>query len=241
MTTPVSTLSLLQLLAEAGPAQKRVEQVLSEVAVALLEARLVIDEHQWHRVSENDGAAMEFLTASLGAPASSWDTDHVLGDRALETLRSINRRAHAWAITRGGAKYRALVIQAQGGEFCSVCGARSLLAVDHIIPVSVGGAQDVLTNMQLLCETCNAGKSNLRDRLLPMAISLRTTREISAGLRFKHLLLDSVQVDGRTRGVCSCGRHAGTVQLHIKVQPGAAAANLLTLLTRCTDCDLQEH
>jgi hypothetical protein len=232
----VRELSLEELVAEAGAARQRVEQILREVALGLLEARLVVDELQWHNVSANDHFAMEFLTATFGKPQRSWDLENLLGDRALDALRRVNRRAHAWTTTKGAAKYRAAVIQAQDGEFCSVCGRRAGLAVDHIVPVSVGGSDDALVNMQLLCQECNLGKSNLRDRLLPTAIGLRTTRTISASLRFKHLLLDSVEVGGRTRGVCSCGLQADTVELFVEVRPDAAAANLLTLVTRCVRC-----
>lgn len=226
--------SLDELLAEAGTDRPRVEQILREVALGLLEARVVVDEKQWHRVSDSDGFAMEFLTATFGRPKASWDASTLLGAPALQALRTINRRAHAWTTTTGAAKYRRAVIHAQGGEFCSVCGRHDKLAVDHIVPVSMGGSQDALSNMQLLCQACNLGKSSLRDRLLPTSISLRTTQVIPAGLRFKHLLLDSIQIDGRTRGVCPCGLRAGSsVQLHVEIQTRAAAANLLTLRTRC--------
>jgi hypothetical protein len=230
-------LPLQELLEEAGPSRPRVEQILREVALGLLEARLVVDTAQWPRVSGNDGFAKEFLTATLGKPRQSWDAESLLGAYALETLQSINNRAHSWSTTKGGAKYRSAVIRAQGGEFCSLCGRREGLAVDHIVPVSVGGPSDAVPNMQLLCQECNHGKGSLRDRLLPAALSLRTARAISAGLRFKHLLLDSIQVGGRTRGVCSCGRQADSVELRVEVEPGAAAANLLTLTTRCSHCE----
>src|ERR1044072_3413213 len=94
---------------------------------------------------------------------------------------------------RGAATYRPAVIDAQGGEFCSLCGRRENLMVDHIVPVSVGGDEDALSNMQLLCQECNLGKRDLPDRLLPAAISLHKTRAISASLRFRHLLMDSVE------------------------------------------------
>lgn len=236
-TPQVLASSLEELLIEAGPARARVERVLHEVAVGLLEARLVVDEAQWRRVSSNDGFAMEFLTATLGPPQRSWDTKEHLGDRAINTLRAINDRAHAWTATKGAAKYRPAVIRAQGGEFCSMCGRHENLAVDHILPVSVGGPADAVPNMQLLCQDCNLGKSNLRDRLLPTAISLRTKRSFGPRLRFKHLLLDSVQVDGRDRGVCTCGLRADTVELTVRVATAGAAANLLSLTTRCSRCD----
>jgi hypothetical protein len=132
------------------------------------------------------------------------------------------------------------VARAQGGLFCSMCGSRDELVVDHIIPVSVGGADDAVPNMQLLCVPCNAGKSDLRDRLLPAALRHSTTPRIPLGLRFKHLLMDSIKVDGRDRGVCPCGTRADAAPLTVTIWPPQAAANFLNLRTRCASCD-SEH
>jgi hypothetical protein len=117
-----------------------------------------------------------------------------------------------------------------------MCGRRDGLVVDHIVPVSVGGAVDAVTNMQMLCIDCNLGKSAMADRLLPTVVALAKTPMIGARMRFKHLLLDSVVVDGRTRGVCACGEMADANELHVSVVVPNAAANLLTLTTRCADC-----
>lgn len=43
---------------------------------------------------------------------------------------------------------------------CQRCGARRRLSIDHIIPRSKGGTDD-LANLQTLCSPCNSGK---RDR-----------------------------------------------------------------------------
>lgn len=50
---------------------------------------------------------------------------------------------------------------------CCVCGSRASdgvkLEIDHIVPVSKGGTND-LENLQILCEHCNRGKGALYER-----------------------------------------------------------------------------
>lgn len=68
-----------------------------------------------------------------------------------KTPRNINWRLRAMVLMKDGAK-------------CKLCGATpqdgARLHVDHIIPWSKGG-ETVYENLQILCETCNIGKSNI--------------------------------------------------------------------------------
>lgn len=43
------------------------------------------------------------------------------------------------------------------GPFCKACGTTDNLCVDHIIPMSRGGSDD-MDNLQLLCRRCNSRK-----------------------------------------------------------------------------------
>lgn len=67
------------------------------------------------------------------------------------TPRNANWRQRAQVLLRDGAT-------------CKMCGARpedgAKLHVDHIVPYANGG-ETVLENLQILCEQCNIGKSNL--------------------------------------------------------------------------------
>ena len=63
---------------------------------------------------------------------------------------------------RADIRYR--VLAAARGR-CSLCGATSAerrIEVDHIIPRSRGGSND-MSNLQALCDECNRGKSNTDD------------------------------------------------------------------------------
>ena len=44
---------------------------------------------------------------------------------------------------------------------CQSCGTQKALTIDHIIPLNLGGSND-LSNLQTLCQSCNSSK---RDRL----------------------------------------------------------------------------
>lgn len=45
------------------------------------------------------------------------------------------------------------------GEFCNSCGNENNLCIDHIIPVSKSGGNE-MENLQLLCPRCNSQKSD---------------------------------------------------------------------------------
>jgi predicted restriction endonuclease len=61
-------------------------------------------------------------------------------------------------------RQRAIVLM-QDGATCRLCGASPLtgarMHIDHIVPWDQGG-QTVVENLQVLCEQCNVGKSNLQ-------------------------------------------------------------------------------
>jgi hypothetical protein len=83
------------------------------------------------------------------------------GQALLESPESSSeprRRTHRSANWR----QRAIVLM-RDGAVCRLCGARpptAKLHVDHIKPWSSGG-ETVVENLQILCEQCNIGKSDL--------------------------------------------------------------------------------
>lgn len=51
------------------------------------------------------------------------------------------------------------IVYSRDGGACQCCGSSTDLEYDHITPFSCGGNSDV-SNIQLLCFTCNRSKSN---------------------------------------------------------------------------------
>jgi 5-methylcytosine-specific restriction endonuclease McrA len=55
------------------------------------------------------------------------------------------------------------------GGRCVACGQIAELEVDHIVPVSVGGSNDI-ENIQPLCRSCNASKGATTEDYRPLTL-----------------------------------------------------------------------
>ena len=66
-------------------------------------------------------------------------------------------RADACRFT-GNKKIRKIIL-ARNNHMCCLCGSLENLTLDHIVPVSKGGMNNV-SNLQTLCKSCNSKKSN---------------------------------------------------------------------------------
>lgn len=55
------------------------------------------------------------------------------------------------------SKQKLIAVMQKSGSVCSACGFGDDLHVDHILPLSRGGTND-LDNLQMLCSRCNLSK-----------------------------------------------------------------------------------
>ena len=117
-----------------------------------------------HGIARREGdhwvLEVEDLTASKNAALRS-----LLEQKLAEYLES---NPDPWGHRRPGnqlsASQRYEALKRASGR-CELCGATSdevRLEVDHIVPRSKGGSNDT-DNLQVLCQPCNAGKSNRDD------------------------------------------------------------------------------
>ena len=71
-------------------------------------------------------------------------------------------RTLASGVISGSIRYKVLLRAKNRCESCGISSTKKALEVDHIIPRSKGG-KDELSNFQALCYTCNSQKSNKDD------------------------------------------------------------------------------
>jgi len=96
--------------------------------------------------SESDYWSLVDEEISKSYPA---DTDCVLDSNPLTARRKVFSRKRNY--------YYLELIKLGTKELCAYCQNKDRPEIDHIIPISAGGS-DELTNLQILCRSCNAKK-----------------------------------------------------------------------------------
>lgn len=110
------------------------------------------ERHKDKRVAEQR-AYYQRNRAKLVAGAVQWARDNP--ERAALTSRLKKQRRRAAGVLTV-AEWRE--IQARYGHRCLACGTDGPLTIDHVVPVSKGGA-NTATNVQPLCGPCNSSKA----------------------------------------------------------------------------------
>lgn len=102
---------------------------------------------------QRKGDVYYFVCTNLGVRIWIWmTTDRAEVERIATMLRE---RFHTRRGNLRGELHR------RDGFQCRYCGATESLEVDHVIPLSMGGA-NTLQNLVVACRSCNASKGNSR-------------------------------------------------------------------------------
>jgi hypothetical protein len=192
--------------------------------------RLVFSEAVWRSINNNRTRVYDKLIEVY--PEVAWREVKIAGEPIWQFVNRLNHSVHTNAKTRGGGKHKTKVIALQGGEFCLLCGSRDRPQVDHIVAVNLGGPKDDISNLQLLCEKCNAAKSNIAD--YDIRIALRVLDKECDQLRYR-VLLDRGDTRGTgTRGFCEdCGLMPPETELSVVKKSPALSYAYANLKVTC--------
>ncbi|MTD47325.1 hypothetical protein GKE82_24270 [Conexibacter sp. W3-3-2] len=129
-----------------------------------------VTRNEARREARAEAQAKEQAAQQRAAKAARAREDELISQARLLDAERRHREEVAWARSvlddNHGAptkrrtptrKVRAAVWERDGGA-CQGCGSTQLLQFDHIIPLAKGGS-NAITNLQLLCDTCNQRKS----------------------------------------------------------------------------------
>ena len=124
------------------------------------------------KVLTNDNDVTKHVDGGSNSQVSRISADEVelirLCDERLEAYES-RRQGKQWdhrrrnrKIVSGTVRHEVLKRAMTRCELCGISMEKKSLEVDHIVPKSLGGADDI-SNYQALCYTCNASKGNRDD------------------------------------------------------------------------------
>lgn len=72
-------------------------------------------------------------------------------------LREVKVKIRRWKSKERKEEFKKMC--EEYGNICPCCGEKKKLTIDHIVPISKGGSDDI-DNIQPLCSNCNNKKSN---------------------------------------------------------------------------------
>lgn len=209
------------------PRDQIVAKLRDYIETTLEEQSLILTRDYWFQHKDSNASLLEPF-GLLNATTA----DKLL---ALQRIHSVNGAIHDGEPTHGASQKLSLVAKSQGGSFCRMCGRRTHLHVDHILPTSQGGSNQ-LKNLQILCVTCNLGKGATQFGRLPDILKVRADASISAGLRFLRLSMSAIDSAGRPIGRCESGHLASETILSVICQ-SPFAAHIGNLRITCEVCN----
>lgn len=196
----------------------------------------------WKRNRTRDDLISAYLTKRFGL--KEVDSISYEGVPLLTWIKRLNDCIHSSRSRNDYRKYFDLIVEeltaltGSNDAFCVMCGCRDLakLEVDHIVPVSLGGT-DRLTNLQLLCKSCNSSKNNEFLDCIGQDFKLVCGSSISAKSRYRALINNSVSKGRFKLGECVlCGKNASQSSLSVRLVDPILAATVCNLTVCCENC-----
>lgn len=158
--------------------RERRSDILCILAELIDKAALVLDiptvEHAmglgWEYHKQGGAHCLEEYQSRLHWALENPFIDEQFKDRARVELQSIEQATTTTKAKRRLTKRRRsdfqkerdrlmLAIIERDGYLCDECGGTESLTIDHIMPLSKGGS-DELDNLRLLCQSCNSTKGD---------------------------------------------------------------------------------
>lgn len=139
------------------------------------------------RVSQTKAVSMleKLRSAGLldGDTPHNWEGRQFIGDGSTARVHRYRnkRRELGLPVLSDYGKFRPLLI-ARDGELCVYCRATENLVVDHMVPIELGGT-DNIDNLALACKGCNSGKAGRTPELANMPVTVTTA--VTALQRFR--------------------------------------------------------
>jgi 5-methylcytosine-specific restriction endonuclease McrA len=89
---------------------------------------------------------------------TNWEKRQFCSDSSVERTRKYRKKLKAATGSTSGYTKHAENIFKRDGNKCVYCGSSENLCIDHVLPVSMGGTDDV-ENLAAACKACNSGKA----------------------------------------------------------------------------------
>lgn len=155
---------------DVTPAQlAQAEKLIKEGELSVFDKLKFLTHLQWNMyedpnclsyyIQDRNGYLQEILDGEFCWPASEEIKQYIR--HCMKRIEEWEKRKSSYSVRRRKAdkackEHRELIVKEFNGK-CLCCGSRKKLTIDHVVPISQGGTDDI-ENLQLLCRSCNSRK-----------------------------------------------------------------------------------
>jgi hypothetical protein len=201
----------------------------------ILEVFFAVNKQTWLELGEDRRKAMELLQRVF--PKEELSNNEILKTSFVDVFLKSNASMHCDSTTKNVSKFRKRLEKIQGIKCCTLCGSDKDIEVDHIVPVNQGGDIQDINNMQLLCSFCNTAKGSLKNDCLTALFQTSDTLEkFSSKCQFLYRTTNSKCINGRSYGICNCGKTTRESQIYIELDRINFQYSFFNITTKCNYC-----